>query len=79
MNNDEMWDNFIPTTTKEPEFVDNHGQILPMELFTPVPTFSGRLAVQCYDMCSTKVWSTQKNLNSANLIQSLKIINRGKT
>ena len=68
MNNDQMWDNFIPTTTKDPNFVDNHGQVVPMELTTPVPTFSGRLAVNCKNMCMTKVCSIRNIINLFKLI-----------
>ena len=71
MNNDQMWDNFIPTTTKDPNFVDNHGQVVPMELTTPVPTFSGRLAVNCKNKCMTKVCTTTNYFNSSDLIPVL--------
>ena len=55
MNNDETWDNFIPTTTKDTSVADNNGRVMAWEFLSPVPSFSGRMSVDCYGQCMTKV------------------------
>ena len=45
LNDDEMFDNQVPTRTQKVNMTDNYGHALAYKYLTPVPTFTGRWAV----------------------------------